>query len=74
MKEKRLHEEIQFAVEGDTYLEEVTLIEDDQKDLDHELPFDIEDFLYETWKESQILKQDDIKGKIDQAAGKKISP
>jgi hypothetical protein len=71
MKEKRLHEEIQFTVEGDTYLEEVTLIEDNQKDMDLERPIDIEDFLYETWKESQILKQDDIKGKIEEATGKK---
>ena len=69
MKKKSLHEELQFDAEGDTYLEEVTLIEDNQKDLDHERPFEIEDFLYETWKESQIHNEGDMRGKIDQAAG-----
>ena len=70
MRKKNLREELQFDAEDDTYPEEVTLIEDDHEDLDLQQPFDIEDFLYETWKESQIRNQDDTKSNIGHAAGK----
>ena len=68
MRRKSVREELQFDAEGDTFLEEVTLIEDDHEDLDLQQPFDIEDFLYETWKESQIHNQDDTKSNIGHAA------
>jgi hypothetical protein len=54
--------------ENEMYLEDVNLTEDEQEDLEQQV--DLEDFLYETWKESQLYNQDDAKGNIADAFGK----
>jgi hypothetical protein len=54
--------------ENEMYLEDINLIEDEQEDLEQQV--ELEDFLYETWKENQLHNQDDTKGNIADATGK----
>jgi hypothetical protein len=65
MQNKSSHKELPFDVEDDQYLHEVTLKDDGSQNLNDNVPLGFEDFLYETWKESRICNQDEMKGNID---------
>jgi hypothetical protein len=65
MQNKSSHKELPFDVEDAQYLQEVTLVENVRQDLGDNLPVGFEDFLYETWKESRICNQKEMKGNID---------
>ena len=57
---KKMREKIPY---DEMYLENVNLTEDKQEDFEQQV--DLEDFLYETWKENQIHNQNDTPGIVD---------
>ena len=59
MENKEDNEGLPFEVEGDQYLDEVTIIEDEKEYSEKDLPAGFEDLLYEEWWERKMGIDDD---------------
>lgn len=61
MENKEDNEGLPFELEGDQYLDEVTIIEDEKEYSEKDLPAGFEDLLYEQWWERKMGIDDDHK-------------